>query len=93
VDHGDVMAPDVLQERLHCITHNIEQGEHRARAQQACVDRLTRADQDTEAAAEALRLTHEALDCLYICRALIQDELGLNDPRAHRWGKRSEPVY
>ena len=87
------MAQEVLQERLLEVSRCIEEGEHRARAQQHCVDRLTAARQDTPIAAESLRLTHEALDCLYICRALIQDELGLNEARPHKWGKRSEPVY
>jgi hypothetical protein len=87
------MDQAALEERLRAVTRCIEEGEHRALVQQGCVDRLARTGDDTRVADVSLRLTHEALDCLYIWRALIQDELGMSGIPPHRWRRRTGPVY
>jgi hypothetical protein len=90
-----VTRDDVLEERLLALNRCIEQGEHRARRQQACVDRLLKTGDDARPAQEALRLTHQALDCLYISRAMVQDWLGTNELQVHQhlWRSRTAPHY
>jgi hypothetical protein len=87
------MRNDELQDGLDSLSHCIELGEARARRQRACLERCRNAGIDPAAGAEALRLTHEALDALYIRRALLIDALAQDDPHRHVWINRSHPTY